>query len=106
MTGLKRIAGRMLPWNRTVREAERLGEDYRATFATEAGQRVLADLVLRSGLLDVAPPVDAHGAVLQSGRASLALYLVDQLRWQPGDILRMARLDADHQLAEIMEEDE
>lgn len=85
---------------------EALARDYRECFGTDAGQRVLGDLLHRARLLDQHPPVDAHAAALDCGRRSLALHIIDQLRWEPGDLIRLAAARAEDELEQSLRSDE
>lgn len=68
-----------------------LGDDYRFVFGSPAGQRVLADILHRAGLM--ADTYDAHptNAAYAQGKRRVALDIVELINADPDDRLRLAR---------------
>ena len=69
-----------------------LARAYRNTFATPEGEIVLGDLLRAGGVMEIChQPGDAHATAFKDGRRSLALHIIDQLRWSEPELLRLAR---------------
>ena len=70
-----------------------LAHAYRNVFAPPGppgdGQLVLHDILRRAGLLEAAS-ADGETALRAEGRRSLALEILQMLRWKEGDIVRLA----------------
>jgi hypothetical protein len=75
---------------RQLEERALLGMDYRFVFGTEAGQRVLADILHRAGLM--ADTYDAHppNAAYAQGKRRVALDIIELLNADPADRQRLA----------------
>lgn len=77
-----------------VARARELAADYQTTFATTAGQRVLADLLRRTGvMLTTAQPGETRttALLLREGQRQVGLYIVRQINAEPDAALRLAR---------------
>jgi hypothetical protein len=79
-------------------KAEALARDYRACFETEPGRRVLDDILHAADLFEQRPWASPHLLAQAVGRRSLAIHILAQLRWQPGDLLRRAQNHAEAEL--------
>jgi hypothetical protein len=55
--------------------------DYKNTFESEAGKRVLADLINRTTMYNVRlqSPIDSYQVVLEEGRRSVIVYILKKL---------------------------
>lgn len=76
-----------------VERAHALARDYQVVFSSEAGQRVLLDLLRRTGvMLATYDPSDATPAAMQhrEGQRAVGLYLVRQVNAHPDAALRLA----------------
>ena len=74
-------AVRRTPTERTADDIALLSH-YRATFQTDSGQIVLADLLGKCGLLLPSPNDETEGA------RKIARYIIDQITRDPRDMLR------------------
>jgi hypothetical protein len=83
-------------------QAERaaLADDYRFVFATEPGQRVLADILRRGGIMT--DTYDAHppNAAYAQGKRRLALEIVEMINADPAGRDRLALTGATESLFE------
>jgi hypothetical protein len=66
-------------------------DDYRLTFATPHGQRVLADIMRRARVMDTTFHPDPYVAACQEGQRRAALEIVQAINADPDAQLRMAR---------------
>lgn len=76
-----------------VERTRELLRDYQSVFASDAGQRVLLDLLRRTGvMLSTYDPKDTTPAAMQhrEGQRAVGLYLVRQLNAHPDAALRLA----------------
>jgi hypothetical protein len=77
-----------------IQRARELAADYQRTFAGDAGQRVLADLLRRTGVMlsTAAPGEDGTtGLLLREGQRQVGLYIVRQVNAEPDAALRLAQ---------------
>ncbi len=75
-----------------LRARRRLAHAYRDCFEAPAGRLVLADLLRQSGILEVShAPGDAYETAYREGRRSMALELLNRLRWTEMELLALAR---------------
>ena len=77
-----------------VARARELAADYQRTFGSDAGQRVLADLLRRTGvMLTTAQPGEAGttALLLREGQRQVGLYIVRQVNAEPDAALRLAQ---------------
>jgi hypothetical protein len=82
----------------------RLSESYKATFGTPEGKRVLADILKRAGMLETSM-VEGDPAMtsFNEGKRALALSIIDELRWQPMDLVALAEARADDETRSLFE---
>lgn len=68
-----------------------LALDYRQTFATDHGQRVLADILRRAGMMQ--DTYDAHppNAAYNQGKQRVGLEIIEMINANPADQLRLAQ---------------
>jgi len=64
------------------RDREALMRHYRATFATESGQVVLADLLRKCGVLLPSPNDETEGA------RKIGLHIIDQITREPVELVQ------------------
>lgn len=77
---------------RHFRRALRIKAAYRETFESPAGTLVLRDLLRRAGALETSmEPGDPGMTAFREGRRSLALDVLQQLRWSEGELAQLAR---------------
>ncbi len=70
----------------------KLAGAYTAAFGSAEGQMVLRDLLAAGGVLAVAHVSgDSHETAFNDGRRSIALHLLNHLRWSEAELLRLAR---------------
>lgn len=77
-----------------------LAQSYQATFANPhflEGQIVLRDFLRESGILEVA--YDPSDSRFYDGKRAMALYLLDKLRWSPGELAQLGEQITFAQLA-------
>lgn len=78
-----------------LKKREALRQAYAAVFDSPDGRTVLADIVREGGLLAVGYVAGAPDtAVFADGRRSLALHVLEQLRWGEHDLAALARARA------------
>lgn len=75
---------------RLKRERRELALDYRQTFASPAGQRVLADILRRGSVMQTSFDPHAATAAYNEGKRRLALEVVEMLNADPGQLDRLA----------------
>lgn len=68
---------------------EQRARDYRAAFSTEAGERVLADLVTACHILKPIPPGDALASAFAEGERNVALRIFAFLHYTPAQFRRL-----------------
>lgn len=73
-----------------VAVARQLAADYQAVFATPSGQRVLADLLARTGVLMGTYRDGAPGMEFREGQRAAGLYVIRQLNETPDSLARFA----------------
>ena len=92
MANLWHAARRLLTAAEAVQQQRQLAQDYRTAFATEAGQRVLADLLRRTGLARATMVQgDTHATAFNEGRRSIGLELVRAVNASPDAAERLLR---------------
>ena len=65
--------------------------DYRVTFGNEAGQRVLADIARRAGVMQTTWGEDgADASAFREGRRRLALEIIETINADPGAMEKAA----------------
>ena len=65
---------------------------YNELFGSPAGEIVLADILREAGILAVGyVRGDPDTAVWHDGRRSLALFILDRLRWRETELVKLAR---------------
>lgn len=77
---------------------------YEQVFASPEGQRVLYDLLRAGGVLQTSlVPGDPQGTAFNDGRRSMALHIIDQLRWSEAELAKLAMMqnDEDMRMAEM-----
>jgi hypothetical protein len=71
-------------WSRT--------RDYREVFGGEAGERVLRDLLRNCGVLETSMEAgDPHMTAWRDGRRSVALEIMEVLRYEETQLVQLAR---------------
>jgi hypothetical protein len=73
--------------------------DYKAVFGSDAGRRVLADLVATHGLLKSSPNLDPQALAFHAGEREVVIGIIHYLNLKPSDLP-----DAAAQWAETMEQ--
>ena len=70
-----------------------LATDYRVTFATEPGQRVLADILTRAGVMQTSfrAGEGADAAAFREGQRFAALQIIEMINATPDAALRLSR---------------
>jgi hypothetical protein len=69
---------------------------YEQVFASPDGKRVLYDILRAGGLLTISHvPGDPYSTEWNDGRRSLALHIVDQLRWNEAELVKLAQMQTD-----------
>lgn len=87
-------------------DAERLLDEhsrlaaYRATFAPDYGQRVLADLIRRAGVFQTTETVDPLAIAFNEGRRQIVLSIINDISSDP---TRLARLLIGGETEELIE---
>jgi hypothetical protein len=82
-----------------------LAHAYQRTFDTPHGQMVLRDLLRKGGILETShEPGDAYTTAWRDGRRSLALELVEALRWTEGELVALAQEQTADQIAAVGKE--
>lgn len=77
-----------------------LAHAYATTFNSPGGKIVLQDLLRKAGLLEVAhEPGDAHTTAWRDGRRSMALEIIEALRWTEGELVALAQEQTAEQIA-------
>ena len=88
--------------NRSNRDRQNaLKSDYRATFGTEAGQRVLADMLIRWGVMQ--DPWNGDGAeavAYRAGKRRAGLEIIEMINADPNAAERLARTGMTEELYE------
>lgn len=69
---------------RLERERRELAIDYRQTFATPHGQRVLADLLRKTGVLQTTYDAHPPNAAYNQGRQQVGLEIIEMCNADPG----------------------
>lgn len=78
-------AKRILSREDAIAQQRQLADDYRHVFGSEPGQRVLADLLRRSGITrEPMVPGDPHATAFNLGRISMGRELVRAANSDPG----------------------
>lgn len=73
--------------------------DYQAVYGSPEGQRVLIDILRRSGVLTVSHVAGDPGtSQFNDGARSVGLYLCEQLRWNEPELVALARLQTGEDL--------
>lgn len=76
---------------RELSERALLSDDYRHVFASEPGQRVLADILRRAGVMqdcfDAHPPIAAYN----EGKRRMGLEIIEMINADPADQEHLAR---------------
>lgn len=81
-----------------------LAHAYQGTFNTPHGQIVLHDLLRKAGILEVAhEPGDPHTTAWRDGRRSMALEIINALRWTEGELVALAQQQTADEIAEVRE---
>lgn len=82
----------------------RLSENYKAVFNHGAGKIVLADILKKGGVLETSVVAgDVQMTAFNEGKRSLALSIVEELRWNPMDLLALAEERADTETRDVLE---
>lgn len=69
-----------------------VSEAYRRLYDTPEGQIVMHDLMRRCGILEVSAEAgDAHMTYFRDGRRSIALEIMQELRWTEGELVKLAQ---------------
>lgn len=65
--------------------------DYRTVFASEAGGRVLADILARAGVMQSSYTIgDSHETAFREGRRRLGLELIEMINSDPEALTKLA----------------
>ena len=87
--------------SRGAKRQAAIAKAYSEVFAKGAGEFVLHDILKEAGLLSVAHVAgDSHSTAWNDGRKSLALTIIERLRWTEGHIVKLAQLTATQELQE------
>jgi hypothetical protein len=76
-----------------------MASDYQAVYNSAEGQRVLRDILREGGILEVAHVAGDPGtSQFNDGKRALALYVVERLRWNEGELVALAQTQTSDQL--------
>jgi hypothetical protein len=85
------------PWTRRAR----IGALYREVFGTAAGEKVLADLLKETGLLQVSSVAgDPHMTHFNDGKRAIGLHVVERMRWTEGALIELAKRQTNASLSD------
>lgn len=79
------------------RHRARTSQAYRAVYEMPEGKFMIEDLLRKGGVLEAAPPEDSR---FYEGRRSLALEILNELRWSESEMVHLAEQTTAHTLAE------
>lgn len=101
MSDLRSQAASLL---RGLNRQRRIADDYRHVFTQPEGERVLLDLMRRSGVLSVAHvEADSHSTAFNDGKRALLLEILRLLRWSEAQLLELAKQQQDNDFREMTE---
>lgn len=93
--------GSIRNWLTSIRRKSRIADAYKAVYSTDPGQTVVHDIMRRGGLLETAAdPTDSR---FHEGRRSLALHVVEMLRWSESEILTLAERSQREDMERLVE---
>lgn len=76
----------------TMERARQLRLDYRQVFATDAGGRVLADILARCGVMQSSYTIgDTHETAFREGRRRVGLELIEMINSDPEALIKLAQ---------------
>lgn len=78
------------------RRRARTAQSYRATYDTPEGKFMIEDLLRKGGVLEAAPAEDSR---FFEGRRSLALEILNELRWSESEMIQLAEQTTANTLA-------
>ena len=79
-------------WTRAMQRRRALANAWRDAYALPAGKMIVHDLLESCGLLEVShTPQDATQTAFQEGRRSVALEILERLRWQGDELMALAQ---------------
>lgn len=79
-----------------------LAHAYATTFNSPGGKIVLQDLLRKAGILEVAhEPGDPYMTAWRDGRRSMALEIIEALRWTEGELVTLAQEQTAEQIARV-----
>jgi hypothetical protein len=80
---------------------------YEQVFASPDGQRVLYDILRAGGILTISHvPGDPYSTEWNDGRRSLAMHIIDQLRWNEAELVKLAQMQNDEAVGMMDASDE
>ncbi len=78
---------------------------YQTVFSTPEGELVLYDLMTRCGVLETSQVNgDPHMVAFREGRRSVALDLINAMRWTEAEVIQLALARTSQQLAAQQED--
>lgn len=83
---------------RLAGERAALADDYRHVFASESGQRVLADLLRRAGVMQTSHDGNPMQTAYAEGKRRIGLELIEMINADPGAALRLATVGQTEEL--------
>ena len=88
-----------------VEERHFLAMDYRFVFASEPGQRVLADILRRAGVMQSTYDAHPSNAAFAEGKRRVALEIIEMINADPADRQRLALTGTTEELFPMPRED-
>ena len=83
-----------------IKRLIRVNRSYQAVFDTREGGLVLRDLLVKGGVLETSfTPGDPEATAFKEGRRSLALEIIEALRWSEGELVKLAQERTSDRLA-------
>ncbi|MEE9351527.1 MAG: hypothetical protein V3U78_04650 [Thiotrichaceae bacterium] len=70
-----------------VNRLKSLSADYRITFNTPEGERVLDDIVTHCNMLDGVTTSDTNELIIQAGRRDAAINILKKLNWDERKVI-------------------
>ena len=93
----KELRGRAAAWLRR----QQLAAAYGQLFTSIDGTLVLNDLLREAGVLETSMSAEPHETSFREGKRAMALYILDKLRWAPGELAALAQERTADQMAEL-----
>lgn len=81
--------------NSVLRRRARLAQSYMRLFEDPDGKVVLNDIFSTCGILkDITPPATDDERSYAAGQRSIAIHIIERMRWSEGELVRLAQQQA------------